>query len=104
MAHEGDYQMEKMLLVEFEAAGFRTLGDEKAVKTPEEAVNAAFILGRVFACQFGGGMVVRDPSRDGAKVRMVVPERFYDILEQQCFVGKEYPDQVKSTLKILPPG
>lgn len=95
--------VKKDIKVQFEAAGFRTLGDAKAEKTPQEAVQDAILLGRTFAAMYGGEVLPHDPSRHGANVTMIIPEENLGLLETQSFVGREYPDQTRSTLRVLTP-
>lgn len=95
--------MAKNIKVQFEAAGFRSLGDAKVEKTPQEAVNDAILLGRTFTAMYGGEVLPHDPSRHGANVTMIIPKKNIALLEKQSFVGREYPDQTRSTLRVLTP-
>lgn len=96
----------KTALVRFEPAGWRTIGEVKASKSMEEAYDAAVRGTNTFLDQngvtAGQGIVLWLTAEVGYQsVSVVMPERLVAALAEQPFVGREYPDQIKSTLQVM---
>lgn len=100
---EGGLDMEKVVAVEFEPAGWRTTGDVSAPKSVKQAYDDAVEGLNRLVSRYAGLVMVPLKEGDYHRVNAVVSERVAEKLAAQPFVGKEYPDQVKSTLKILSP-
>lgn len=105
MAHEGDSKMEeKMITVRFEPPTvWRATANEKPRMSLTEIMNKTMQYAEFFVLRDGGRVIPRDPSKDGNHIYMEIYEDTLPYLEEEGWVGKEYPDQVKSTLQVLSP-
>lgn len=109
MAHEGDFETEDRVMVEFEPAARWPHGEQRGEGPPthREALRSAFYDALHFAVRKGGDRHSRcgvfKPGRDDTHLRMVVPESLVEELRAQPFVARDAADGTKSTLKILPP-
>ena len=90
--------------VAFEPAGWRTAGDTGTALSLKDAYmlaveDAEWFLTEKRVNPAQGG--VFGPEDGYQRVIMQLPESLVKDLESQPFVGREYPDQTKSTLRVL---
>lgn len=104
MAHEGDFETEERVMVEFEPAARWPHGEQRAEGPPgrREALKSAFYDALHFAVRKGGDRysrcgVFRPESDDDTHLRMLVPKKLVEELKVQPFVSR-------NTLTILKKG
>ena len=94
---------DQMVTARFEPSGWRSLGDDTFAKSLKQAHQEAVMGAIAFISdrdvKQGKVYSIEGEGQQGLYVEL--PRSLVRDFQAQPFVGREYPDQVKSTLKVL---
>lgn len=94
----------QMVTVRFEPSGWRGLGDGMSAKSLQQAHQEAIMGAIAFISghEVKQGKVYGIEGEGQQSLYVELPGSLVKQFQAQPFVGREYPDQVKSTLQVLP--